>query len=50
MVGAPDLGYVVSGGVTQVPHPNLGAHIPAIEWCRRELQTSDLQEEVADSR
>ena len=40
---------VVAVRVTQVPAANLGAHVPAIEWCCSELQAPAVEQHVGDS-
>lgn len=43
------LQYVIAGRVTEVPHADLRAHVPATEGTGGELQAADLQHHVWDS-
>lgn len=43
-----NLQNVVAWAVAEVPHANLGAHVPATEGAASELQATDLQQHARD--
>lgn len=43
------LQHVEAVRVTEVPTADLSAHVPAVEWSPRKLETSTIEQHVSDS-
>jgi len=43
------LQHVEAVRVTEVPTADLSAHVPAVEWSPRKLQTTTVEQHVSDS-